>query len=102
MEVVQDRDGDLLTTADQRVTANAYDDLGRLVTVAGDEGTIRYEYDLFGRRTRTYTGGEDTTGTPAAGDGVAVTDTRYSYDTLGRLDAVTVAERFDTPLASPR
>ena len=30
-----------------------------------------------------------------------MTDTVYSYDTSGRLDAVTVDERFDTPLGTP-
>ena len=50
---------------------------------------------------RTYTGLADPDGTSAAGDGKAVTDTRYVYDELGRLDRVEVHERNDQPLASP-
>ncbi len=101
IEVVQDRDGDLLTTSDQRVTDNTFNALGQLIAVATSEGTIHYEYEpVTGLRTRTYTGSADTGGS-VAGDGIAVTDTVYTYDTLGRLDAVTVAERFDTPLATP-
>jgi YD repeat-containing protein len=84
-----------------RTESNTYDLLGQLIMVASTEGTIHYQYDHLGRLTRTYTGGEDTGGIPDALDGIAVTDTRYSYDALGRLDAVTVTERFDQPLATP-
>ncbi len=100
VRIIQDGDGNLSTTADQRVTDKAYDDVGRVVSVASPEGTIRYQYDeVTGRLTRTYTGYEDTTGVPASGDGVAVTDTSYAYDALGRIDTVTVTERFDVPLS---
>lgn len=61
----------------------------------------RRPHPIHGRRERTYTGNADPTGIPAAADGISVTDTVYSYDTLGRLDAVTVTERFDTPLTTP-
>ncbi len=84
-----------------RTESNSYDSLGQLIMLASTEGTIHYEYDHLGRHTRTYTGGEDTGGIPDALDGIAVTDTRYSYDALGRLDAITVTERFDQPLATP-
>jgi len=62
---------------------------------------VHYEYDALGRLKRTYTGLSDPSRESVASDGKAVTDTRYSYDTLGRLDAVTVVERFDTPLTTP-
>ncbi len=100
VQVIQDADGNLSTTGDQRVTDKVYDDQGRVVSVASPEGTIHYEYDeVTGKLLRTYTGSEDTTGVPASGDGVAVTDTSYAYDALGRVDTVTVTERFDIPLA---
>ena len=44
-KVVQDADGNLSTTGDQRVTDKVYDDQGRVVSVASPEGTIHYEYD---------------------------------------------------------
>ena len=52
---------------------------------------------MTGQIERTYTG--LAVGGPALGS--AVTDTVYSYDTLGRLDSVTVNERFDNPLSTP-
>lgn len=55
--MVQDRDGDLGTTSDQRVTETRHGPLGQIVSIASPEGTIRYEYDPVTRlRRRTYTG----------------------------------------------
>ena len=50
---------------------------------------------------RSYTGVADPDGTSAAGDAKAVTDTRYAYDEIGRVDRVEVHQRNDQPLASP-
>ncbi|TWT36616.1 tRNA(Glu)-specific nuclease WapA precursor [Posidoniimonas corsicana] len=93
-------------------TTNQYDDQGRLLRVetAHDSVTtaVNYEYDNLGRRVRTYTGDKATGGitgnpsyTPAASDDLAVTDTQYVYDALGRLTSVITHERFDNPLATP-
>jgi RHS repeat-associated protein len=79
----------------------AYDAEGRVLDVASDTGRIRYEYDDLGRLIRTYTGSLDDWFGSVAGDGIAITDTRYTYDRLGRLKTVEVFERFDTPLSTP-
>jgi YD repeat-containing protein len=93
VEVVQDRDGDLATTADQRVTTNTFDALGQLVTVATPEGTLHYEYSpVTGESVRTWAGDD-----PAA----PILDTRYVFDALGRLDAVEVHARAGEALSSP-
>jgi YD repeat-containing protein len=81
----------------ERTTTDTYDDLGQLVAVTSPEGTIRYEYDEHtGLMTRTYTGLADDAHTSTASDGKAITDTRYGYDSLGRLVSVTVVECNDT------
>ena len=89
VEVIQDGDGNLSTTSDQRVTDNTDDPLGELVTVASPEGVIHYEFDaVTGEHTETWTA-SDTVTTEAN----STTDTQYSYDALGRLTAVTQDRR---------
>ena len=83
------------------ITTHEYDPESRLITRSTPEGTIRYEHDDLRRLTRTYTGADDTDHNSTASDGLAVTDTRYTYDELGRLQTVTATERFDQPLATP-
>jgi hypothetical protein len=61
-------------------------------------GAVNYEFDDLGRLTRTYTGDIDPERASIAGDGKAITDTRYAYDALGRLLTVTSVEQFDTPI----
>ena len=83
------------------ITTHQYDAESRLTARTTPEGTIRYEYDNLGRMTRTYTGSPDTGHNSIASDAKAVTDTRYTYDQLGRLKTVTAVERFDQPLPTP-
>ena len=78
-----------------------YDQEGRQNLVSSPQGTVRYEYNDLGQLVRTYTGALDDGHTSQAADGKAITDTRYGYDELGRLQTVSVYERNDTPLASP-
>jgi RHS repeat-associated protein len=95
MHAVQDGDGDLATTGDQRVTENVYDSAGQLVTVVSPEGVIHYEYDdVTGLHQRTWTAADTTTTAIEA-----TTDTHYVYDTLGRLDTVTVDRRNGSGIA---
>ncbi|MGE5609729.1 MAG: putative Ig domain-containing protein [Bacillota bacterium] len=105
LQVVQDRNGNINTTDDQNVTTYAYDAEGRQTQVSTSHGgnsyTVRYEYNGLGQMVRTYTGNEDPADTSMANDGKAVTDTRYTYDPLGRLETVSVRERQDTPLTTP-
>jgi RHS repeat-associated protein len=100
IEVVQDFDGDAGTMSGQRVTTNAYDEFGRVIEVDAPEGTVHHEYDNVGRVTRTYTGDFDADGMNVAADNQEITDTRYTYDVLGRLETVTVVERNDEPLGT--
>lgn len=69
-------------------TTYQYDDQGRTVQIINDQGIINYAYNDLGQKVRTWTS-TDSTGTDA------VTDTRYTYDTLGRLSTVEVFERFN-------
>ena len=72
-----------------------YAELGDVITAnvkeASPEGTVNYEYDDLGRKTRTYTG---TAASP-------VSDYRYTYDSLGRLATVEARERNGVVLPSP-
>ena len=82
----------------ERTTTESYDAFGRLICETSPEGTIHYEYDpATGLMTRTYTGLD----VSVSGDGKPMTDTRYGYDTLGRLVSVTVVERNHQVLATP-
>jgi RHS repeat-associated protein len=84
VEVVQDADGNLETTADQRVTDTSYNGKGRVVSITSPEGIVNYEYDpVTGQVTRTYTGAVST----------PIDDVRYTFDALGRLSTVEVYER---------
>jgi len=85
--VIQDTDGDADpdTTTGQRRTDNDYDAEGRLVTVVSPEGTIHYEYDpITDEHVRTWTGADQES---------IITDTHYAYDSLERLDTVTLDRR---------
>jgi len=86
VEVVQDRDGDLTTTADQDVTTNVFDDRGQLVEVDTPQGTLHYAYDDLGRQTAVFT------------DQSRI---EYDHDVLGRLKTVTQVERFGETLPAP-
>jgi hypothetical protein len=98
-QVIQDFDA--ASTGEERITTNSYDPFGRLTRASSNQdGAVNYEYfENTGLLKRTYTGNIDATGTPMPG--VAVTDTRYGYDRLGRLKTVTVHERNDQPLPVP-
>ena len=99
-------------TSSQRTALYAYDDLGRLESVArgGSAGTTSYEYDLHGRPTAVsskafeeelfYTGGN---GEPCYGGGISSVEWRnpnypklrgymYYYDALGRLESAVYGE----------
>ena len=67
-------------------TAFTYDGFGRIAQLATPEGVLNYEYDLAsGQRIRTYT---------------VNSDIHYGYDSLGRLQTVTVVKR-DGHVLSP-
>jgi len=72
-----------------------YDTDGRITQEASPEGIINHEFDpATGQLVRTFT-----SSTIAATD--AITDTRYRYDVLGRLEHVTVVARAVQALAQP-
>jgi RHS repeat-associated protein len=104
MRTVQDHDGNLVSTPDQHVTDYAYDADGhstRITTTRnGASHAINYVYNNLGLLTRTYTGNLDVEQASTNGDGKAITDTRYTYDTLGRLITVSVHERQDQRLGT--
>lgn len=66
-------------------TSYTYDEQGRTVQIINDQGIINYGYNDLGQKVRTWTS-TDATGNDA------VTDTRYTYDILGRLSTVEVFE----------
>jgi RHS repeat-associated protein len=75
---------------------------GAIIKSESTEGAVFYEYDTAtAKLLRTYTGAQDSAHNSVASDGKAVTDTRYTYDQLGRLKTVKVYERNDVPLATP-
>ena len=89
------QDPDLATADDERTTETEYDEEGRTLSIVTSEwittseglvlheGRVNYEYDpVTGDRTRTTSGEE----------GSQVTDTAYTYDSLGRLTTVTDAD----------
>ncbi|MGD9723617.1 MAG: putative Ig domain-containing protein [Pirellulales bacterium] len=78
-----------------------YDADGRLIKTDSAEGAVHHEYDRLGRLTRTYTGLLDTQHTSGDVDGKAISDTRYAYDSLGRLIGATLVERSDFRLNDP-
>ncbi len=80
-----------------RTVSREYDTQGRLTKQSTPEGTIAYEYDNLGRKTATKSFGPGFT--PANSDDFEQV-TRYSYDTLGRLQTVEVTERDDVVLAT--
>lgn len=83
---IQDADGDFGAPSDddQRVTTNVYTEFGLLESVDSPEGKINYEYDDLGRLTLTWTTDPEN---PTSGD--PITQTAYTYDSLGRQDTVT-------------
>jgi len=64
-----------------REEATTYSSSGSVVTVSGAEGVIRYEYDVYGRLTRTSSDRGD--------------DVSYGYDEFGRLTTVCDAAQND-------
>ncbi len=74
------------------VTTNTYDAEGRISQIASPQGYLNYAYDNLGRMTRTWS-------SKAADGADAITDTRYQYDSLGRLITVTVVERNDQTIS---
>ncbi|HTJ01007.1 MAG TPA: PKD domain-containing protein [Dongiaceae bacterium] len=69
------------------VTKLSYDLDNRVTRIAAPEGTINYDYDpATGWKTRTWTDNSDT---------------RYTYDELGRLQTVTATKRNGQVLTSP-
>ena len=90
--------GRMISMADSGhgTTRNTYDAEGRLTQAASPEGILNHAYDDLGRKTRTWSS------KTASGGGAtdAITDTRYTYDTLGRLETVAVVERFDAAITA--
>ena len=82
------------TVAATEVWQTEFDAEGRTTRIAAPNGVVSYEYDDLGRKTRTYA-------SDLATPNDAITDTRYTYDVLGRLDHVSVVERNNLPLAQP-
>ncbi|MBW3597668.1 MAG: hypothetical protein KY475_10370, partial [Planctomycetes bacterium] len=74
VEIVQDGDGNLTTTADQRLTSSTYDAESRLTRVATPEGTIHYVFNDVGQHIRTWTGADELS---------VQTDTRYTCRSRG-------------------
>lgn len=68
-----------------------YDLEGRATRIESPEGAVNYRYDALGRRTRTFTGSES-----APRD-----DTRYTFDSLGRLETATVWVRDGVLIPEP-
>ncbi|QDU82504.1 tRNA nuclease WapA precursor [Polystyrenella longa] len=78
---------------DRGTTSYVRDADSQLIQISTLEGTLNYEYDDL-----THLIDRVTTGDPA----VSMTnDTRYTYDELNRLEAVTVYERNDVVLSTP-
>ncbi len=74
-----------------RVVDTTYDAQRRVESVSSPEGVVSYESDDFGRTVRMTIGDLSTPST----------DTRYTYDVLGRLETVTVVRRNDVDLTTP-
>ncbi len=72
------------------VWTNQYDDQNRLIRVTSPTGTVFYEYDAFGRKTRVMSRGPAFT---PANTTDYENDIRYSYDIFGRLASVQTFER---------
>ena len=79
------------SVSETRAMVTSYDSQGQVIRVDSPEEIVNYEYDQYGRKTRTYTGDPNN----------PVTDTLYTYDALGRLATVSVVERNDELLATP-
>ena len=72
-----------------RTETKSYNDEGQVETITNDEGTIRYEYDEFGRQAEVEFGGDANS---------LENRTVYTYDDLGRLETVTAIERNGAPV----
>lgn len=91
---MQDTDGNLATTGDQRINTAEYDAQGRLIAATTAEGTIHHEYHIVtGLLTRTWSS--------LPGETDIHTDTHYAYDALGRLIEVSVTSQHGDELATP-
>ncbi len=75
---------------------NRYDDQGRVIEETSPTGFIRYEYDVYGRRTKTLSGTSGTT---------VLSEVTYAYDALNRLSTVLTVRRdgelIDSDVALP-
>ncbi|MEZ6135208.1 MAG: putative Ig domain-containing protein [Pirellulaceae bacterium] len=71
-----------------RLATKLYATQGRLTLHSTPEGAIRYEYDVFGRKTSTQIGAAIPAGQPLSSF-TADRATDYTYDALGRLSTVT-------------
>jgi len=69
------------------VWSSAFDAEGRVTRAVSPTGTIGYEYDALGRKTRTWTSDSTDQAVP---DNSLASDTRYEYDALGRLSVLRV------------
>jgi RHS repeat-associated protein len=71
--------------------ATQYDPEGKIAQESSPTGIVNYEYDAVGRQTRVWTAAN-------AAPTVPVLDTRYTYDTLGRLSVVQTVTRDGLPV----
>ena len=86
------------------LTRYIYDDLGQLVRVENPRGAVNYEYDSSWRLVRTYTGNAEPTygqRTGSSDDGIAVTDTSYQYNSMGKFWKTELHAHDDQALVAP-
>jgi RHS repeat-associated protein len=91
LSATHDRSGAL------QVFSTQYDDQGQVLRKTSPVGNVNYEYDLFGRQTRVFTGHGATYAADAA---APLSDVRYSYDALSRLSRVDTVVRDNTTIDS--
>ncbi len=73
--------------------SRSYDEQGRLVELSNDAGTIHYQYSASGRLIATWTNNQE--------DQVVQNRVRYDYDSAGRLETVTLTEKFGVAVNPP-
>ncbi|MEQ1905720.1 MAG: RHS repeat-associated core domain-containing protein, partial [Pirellulaceae bacterium] len=90
---IQDADGNFVTTTtDQRTVTQQFNVAGQVSAVVSAEGVMHYEYDNQGRKTATWTGADASS---------KRTETKYTYDSLGRTSAVKTTIRNGVTLTQP-